>query len=135
MNPGEMAGMGEPSNNAGVGGQETEYDQISLNEPEPFNGLSEQKPKKKGRKEKESQYYRLKPPPKGHVQSSHAHALKQNCDLMGLPHTVPLDMGSSNVVSKDAQVNFRRQLDFINSISKPEVLDQDPVYPNEPIEH
>jgi hypothetical protein len=35
------------------------------------------KPKKKGRKEKESQYYRLKPPPKAMIQSSHDHNAKQ----------------------------------------------------------
>jgi hypothetical protein len=40
-------------------------DAISLNETVEAN--QEPKPKKKGRKEKESQYYRLKPPPKNMI--------------------------------------------------------------------
>ena len=43
-------------------------------------------------------------------------------------------MGNTNKVSKDAQVNFRRQLDFIRAISNPDVKDQEPVYPDEPVE-
>ena len=43
-------------------------------------------------------------------------------------------MGSATKVNKDAQVNLRRQLDFIKSISNPDAPDQAPVYPDEPIE-
>jgi hypothetical protein len=38
-------------------------------------------------------------------------------------------------VDPNAQVNFREQLDFIRSVSKPDVKDQSPVYPDEPVEH
>jgi hypothetical protein len=37
-------------------------------------------------------------------------------------------------VDPNAQVNFREQLEFIRSVSKPDVKDQIPVYPNEPVE-
>ena len=37
-------------------------------------------------------------------------------------------------VDANAQVNFREQLNFIRSVSNPDVKDQVPVYPNEPVE-
>jgi hypothetical protein len=51
-----------------------------------------------------------------------------------IPNSQQVEKDPANKVSSNAQVNLKKQLDFIKSFSNPDVKDQVPVDPREPIE-
>jgi hypothetical protein len=65
------------------------------------------------------------PPPKDMIQNSRD-IVQSDCAVAAaaaIPNPHVADMGPANKVSLNGQVNLKRQLDFIKSLSNPDVKD------------